>query len=369
MAIEVRHSKNGTRRYFVRVFDALGRRLPSRSFDRQVDAERCERQLRLEVDGGRNAADEAAKAMSFEQYFLLWHRECRSEISEGWRNDQLRIAQDFIFPLISDVRLRDIAPLHIGRIIERVRSLGKAEQTIMHVYNTLHKAFEDAIHHYEFLDTNPVRRRYRPKVTYKMRTFLKPAQAMRLLQHVRQDRLGSAIWLSLLSGLRPSEVMALRFGAVDFERRVIIIKAAYKRKVKRIEPYPKQADWGRAVMPPDLVKYLDEHRRAREPDDFVAGETSAEMLSYHVFYKGLRQHCKVLGLPIVTPHELRHSSTELLVEAGATAEDVRRQLNHASLASTRTYMHRTDDRLRHLTDGIVVPSGDGGPIRGLRLVR
>jgi integrase len=371
MAIHTKKLKNGSRRYLVRVKDRQERQLPAKTFSRLVDAERYERDLKQQVDGGRCAARDLVRTLTFWDFFLTWHQECRSEVSEGWRSDQMRMAKDFVLPIVGQVKLQAFTPQMAGRIIEHVRSLGKGEQLCLHVYNTLHKAFEDAIHHYEYLETNPMRRRYKPRLVHQTRTFLMPEQSMRLLQHTRSLPLGPAIWISLLAGLRPSEVMALRYDAINFNHRVITIKAAYKRKVQRIEPYPKQANWGRAAMPPSLADYLMETRGTRGDDEFIASTNGQDMLSYHVLYKGLRKLCRDLDLPIVTPHELRHSCTELMVEAGASAEDLRRQLNHSSLASTKAYIHRTEERLQGIVDRIVVPAAAIEPLppRRLQIVR
>jgi site-specific recombinase XerD len=79
----------------------------------------------------------------------------------------------------------------------------------------------------------------------------------------------------------------------------------------------------------------------------------------------------------VTPHELRHSCTELYVQAGASAEDLRRLLNHKSLAATIRYMHRTDERLQRIASQVgptplpAAPdteSGSEAPKQRLKLV-
>ncbi len=67
----------------------------------------------------------------------------------------------------------------------------------------------------------------------------------------------------------------------------------------------------------------------------------------------LTKICKELSLPRVTAHELRHSCTELYIEAGASAEDIRRLLNQSSLTATARYIHRTDERLTKIAGNIV----------------
>jgi integrase len=158
--------------------------------------------------------------------------------------------------------------------------------------------------------------------------------------------MGPAVWLQVLSGLRPSEAQALRWESVDFELKQILIRAAFNNKENRIQEHPKQEDWGRAPMPEALMEYLDSLRRRRgSTKGFVVPSGKGEMLPYETYLRGLRPLCESAGVPIVTPHELRHSCTEIYVQAGASAEDVRRLLNQSSLTATARYMHRTEGRL------------------------
>jgi integrase len=370
--IKKRKNKNGIWRYQVRVKDCFGRYFPAQTFDRKVDAENRERELKFSLVS-RNGAMPVQRTILFAEFWLLWMQECRSTVSEGWKVDQQRLGDEYILPYIGQRQLREIEPRQIASLLELMRREGKASQTILHLYNTLHKAFEDAVHHFEFLEHNPVKKRYRPKLARRHRKFLSPEQSRLLLARSQATNLGPAIWLSLLAGLRSSEVMALTFASLNFELGQIQIRAAYKRKVKRIEPYPKQNDWGVAVMPSVLASYLKELRVGKSANDFVAGGADGQMLSYHVFYKGLRKICGDLGLPLVATHELRHSCTELWIEHGASMEDLRRQLNHASINSTKLYVHRSDSRLHNIGSRIQVceteqPRTPNQPPR-LRIVR
>jgi integrase len=205
---------------------------------------------------------------------------------------------------------------------------------------------EDAVNEYEYLTANPVSKRYRPRVPRKEREFLRPEESRRLLAESRSDFIGPAIWIGILAGLRPSEIQALRFRNIDFDRKVILIRESFKRKVKRIESFPKQKDWGSAPMTDDLATYLAE--RKGSPDDFVASGKFGGMLKYEILLSGLKRLCQKAGVRKISPHELRHSCTELYVEAGASAEDLRRLLNQSSLQATQRYIHRTDERLRSI---------------------
>lgn len=362
MAVVQRKTKDGGVVYRVRVRDPFGRWYPSKTYERKADAVRYERELLSQKDRGGQAKLAELRQLTFRQYWDLWSQECRSNVSEGWRRTQNRVWRLQIEPLLGDRRLLEIRSMDVGRVLAHEQERGYGSQSLMHVYNILHKMFEDAVEHYEFLDHNPVRRRYRPKIAWRERPFLTPEESWRLLEAARETWAGPAIWVAILSGLRPSEIQALRWRSVDFDRMQILICAAFNRKLRVMQAQPKQADWGIAPIPPVLAEYLKELRVGRSDEDFVcAGQQRdwpagpgpwAGMLNYESFTRVLTRLCKKAGVKRVTPHELRHSCTELYVQAGASAEDLRRLLNHKSLTATIRYMHRTDERLQRIASQV-----------------
>lgn len=341
MAMIQRKDKKGQATYLVRVRDVHGRWYPAQSFDRKVDAQAHERALLTQRDQG--ADSQIDRDLTVASYYERWSRECRGQVSVGWKITQDQMARDYALPHLAHRILSEVRPHDIGWALERVAQTGLSPQTVKHVYSLLHKIFEDAVEHYGILARNPVLRRYRPRVPLRERNFLSPAQSWKLLDHVRSHYLGPAIWLQTLAGLRPSEVQALTWGAVDFDREQILIRASFNNKEDRIQAHPKQDDWGTAPIPPALRRFLWERRG--EESEFVAQSSKCSMLPYETYLRALKSVCLEAGVPHVTPHELRHSCTEIYVQAGASAEDIRRLLNQSSLSATARYMHRTDERL------------------------
>lgn len=371
MAILQRKNHAGETRYLVRVRDPFGRWFPSATFARKADAERHERELLLKRDKGGHANREA-REITFAEFWTKWASECRSRVSEGWRGSQNRIANQYLLPMLGHRRLSEIRSVDIGHVVAELEKMGRTPQSIMHVYNVLHKMFRDAIEYYEILDINPVRQRFRPKIHRIEREFLSPADSWKLLEAARHHPHGAAVWISLLAGLRPGEVQALKWKAVDFEHSQILIRATFNKKTRVLQDHPKQKDWGRAPMPKPLYDFLFELSKGKDPEAFVCLNFDGAMLSYEAFVaRSLPNLCKKAGVKRITPHELRHSCTELYVQAGASSEDLRRLLNHKSLSATIRYMHRTDERLQGIASKI---SNDQtprqpDPVSHLRLVR
>jgi len=348
-------TKNGWH-WQVKVRDSMRRLFPTKVFTRKVEAEAHERVLLAQKDAGGIAPTQAQRETTLLEFWAKWSHECRDKVSEGWRMSQDQMFRDHVVPMLGQMKIAEVRSTDIGRTLSWVREKGLAAQTVCHVYTLLHKMFEDATGYYELIPLNPVQKRHRPRVIQKERDFLSVEDSWKLLDHTRPHWAGPAVWVSGLSALRAGEVQGLRVKALDFERDRILIQASYNKKTSKMQEHPKQGDWGSVPMIPALKAYLLEVTAGKSPDDFVCPNVNGGMLSYESFCdRVLRRLCKGAGVKRVTPHELRHSCTEIWVSGGASAEDIRRLLNQKSLSATKRYIHRTDDRLNTIAAGIKRP--------------
>jgi integrase len=144
----------------------------------------------------------------------------------------------------------------------------------------------------------------------------------------------------LLGGLRRCEVLGLRLGDVNAgERRVFVSEGKGGRQ--RIVPVS-------ARFFASLGDYLD-HERPRVPTDRVfvvlKGSRRGEPLSAAGLDEILDGARGRAGLSQVTCHQLRHTCFTRLREAGMALEAIQAQAGHASIDSTRIYLHLANDWL------------------------
>jgi integrase len=169
---------------------------------------------------------------------------------------------------------------------------------------------------------------------------LSPVEVDRLLGALRTQRDRAIVLAMLLAGLRRCEVLGLRLGDVNPGERRLFVSGKGGRE--RIVPVS-----GRFFEA--LGEYL-EHER---PPEVLID-------ACFVVLKGLRRGMPLTaagldevidgargraGLPRLTCHMLRHTCLTRLREQGMSLEALQAQAGHASIDSTRIYLHLANDWL------------------------
>jgi integrase/recombinase XerC len=189
-----------------------------------------------------------------------------------------------------------------------------------------------------------------PKLEKRLPQFLTEEQ-MRALLHGPQRLLqnGTAdahtTWRDRLAmellyggGLRVSELVALNFGAIDFDSGVA--RVVGKGKKERLCPL------GRVAL--EVTKHF---RANFAPDQGPAGavlvNANGTRLDVRTVQRLLKRYLALAGLPLdLTPHKLRHSYATHLLNAGADLRLVQELLGHSQLATTQLYTHVSIARLK-----------------------
>lgn len=171
--------------------------------------------------------------------------------------------------------------------------------------------------------------------------ILSPQEVIALSGALRTDRDRAMVALMVHAGLRRCEVLGLRFSDVYVgDRRVFVAegKGGHQRLVPVIP--------GFFIA---LAGYLDTERPAEAADDHVfvvlKGPNRGRPLSPAGLDQVLEGARARAGLGHATCHELRHTCFTRLREAGMALEAIQAQAGHASLETTRLYLHLSNDWL------------------------
>ena len=175
----------------------------------------------------------------------------------------------------------------------------------------------------------------------KMPRVLGPEEVVALTAALRTLRDQAMVSLMVHAGLRRCEVLGLRFGDVHIgDRRVFIAdgKGGHQRLVPVVP--------GFFVV---LAAYLAEERPDAAVDDHVFVVLKGPHRGRPLTAAGLDQVLQGArtraGLTHATCHELRHTCFTRLREAGMALEAIQAQAGHASIETTRIYLHLSNDWL------------------------
>lgn len=175
----------------------------------------------------------------------------------------------------------------------------------------------------------------------KLPRVLAPAEVVALVGALRTDRDRAMVALMLHGGLRRCEVLGLRLQDVHVgDRRVFVVegKGGHQRFVPVADVFfTTLASYLAGERPSDSV---GEHVFAVLKGPNRGGRLSAAGLDQVL--AGARERA---GLAHATCHELRHTCFTRLREAGMALEAIQAQAGHASIETTRVYLHLSNDWL------------------------
>ncbi|MEZ5549894.1 MAG: site-specific tyrosine recombinase XerD [Pseudomonadales bacterium] len=153
------------------------------------------------------------------------------------------------------------------------------------------------------------------------------------------------------SGLRISELVTLRAGAVNARQGVVRIVG--KGGKERLVPIGEEAlSW--------VTRFISEGRMALvqgSPSDALFPSRRGRVMTRQTFWYAIKRYAALAGINRnISPHTLRHAFATHLLNHGADLRAVQMMLGHADLSTTQIYTHVAQARLKTL-HGIHHPRG------------
>jgi integrase len=184
---------------------------------------------------------------------------------------------------------------------------------------------------------------------------LSPEEVARFREAATSDPWSVLFDLALVSGMRPAEILGLRWGDVDLGRGSLIVQQTLVRRGKawRFEP-PKTKKSSRTIpLPRSVARALAAHKAQQSKIRLKCGPEYQDHDLVFAAANGIpldsgslvRRHFKPILLRAKLPktirfYDLRHTCASLLLAAGENAKVVSERLGHAGVTITLdTYGH------------------------------
>ena len=190
--------------------------------------------------------------------------------------------------------------------------------------------------------------------------FLSREEAGRMIEAISQLEVekalakvfGDALRLLLLTGARKSEVLALRWSEIDFERKSLLLppertKAGGKTGERRIVLSPPALAIlsARQTAERERVEAAEKLGQPVEPSPYVfrASRGDGPAIGLRKVFTTVCERAKLAGVRI---HDLRHSFASFAIADGASLFLVGKLLGHANARTTERYAHLSGDPLQ-----------------------
>ena len=269
-----------------------------------------------------NSQPTSLVAISFYDYLQEWLNSYKSSIE---RNTYASY-NDMITRYVKEQReaaipLRELTPMHIQALYNRHTDRGLSPNTVLKLHANIRRALQYA-YQIDMLSTNPADKVLLPKKKRFTGGFYDEQQIMKLLQLAREEPMYPVILLSAFYGLRRSEVLGLKWSAVDFQGGTLTVKdtvVEYMGTVEDKESTKTKSSFRTLPLTAEMSRFLQQLKQTQQENqtffgsgytvnDYVCKRENGEPFKPNYiterFIKIIQKH----DLPKIRFHDLRHSA-------------------------------------------------------------
>ncbi len=264
------------------------------------------------------------------------------------------IFQRHLLPELGKLTLTQLKPEHLQRYYSQKLNSGLGAQTVRHHHTVLHKALQTAIE-WGLVGRNAADAVSPPRAQCPEMQTWNEDEISQFLEAAKTTAYYALFYTALFTGMRRSELLALRWQDIDFLLgQIYVNRSMHVLKGSRvIFKSPKSAKGRRTVaLPPSLFLVLDEYRKAREAESILLDKpiSDSELVFStlgkpflpntvtHAWIKLVRR----TGLKMIRLHDARHTHASIMLKQGIHPRIVQERLGHSTIAITLdTYSHVT----------------------------
>ncbi len=271
----------------------------------------------------------------------------RESTFESYRNQVGR----YVVPAIGRVKLKRLSAMQIQGMYRAMLDRGLSPRTVQYTHAVLHRALRQAVR-WGLVARNVSEDVDRPRLRREEIRPLNRDQARHLLKTAGEsgDRFEALYVLALHTGMRPGELLGLKWEDVDFGKGGLQLNRALAGK-NFTAPKTKRSR-RRIDLSAASIAALKAHRRRQLEErmqraglwrdhGLVFPSTVGTPLSHRNVVRAFKDLLKRAGLPQSTRlYDLRHTCATLLLGSNVHPKYVQELLGHASIALTLdTYSH------------------------------
>ena len=286
----------------------------------------------------------------FTDYILQWLETQRTALADSTYQVYKYQIGHHIVPWFKPkkTKLKDVSPALLEKYIKDKMNVVTGNTVRKHLVN-ISKCLNGAVLK-RIIQHNPAKAIELPKIEeYTGAQVYNEKQILTLLDKSKGDDMELMILLTVYYGLRRSELLGLRWDAVDFEQSTITIKhtvTRIMRETNRKDQTKRKSSFRTLPIDDEIATHLravqsrQEELKQDQPNDYVDEGyifTRPDGRLVDVDYPSahFKRLIKKIGLPTIRFHDLRHSAGTYLLYLGFSVAEIQEWLGHSDIKTTQ----------------------------------
>lgn len=277
-----------------------------------------------------------------------------------------QLLRKHVAPHVGKLQMQKLRPVDVQTVHAAAARAGLADRTRLHVHRVLHRVLKHAAQ-WGVIHQNVASLVDAPTVKSKEIEILTPAELKAVLATLRGKSIYPLAITALGTGMRRSELLALRWQDVDLDGAVLRVERSLEqtKRAGLVFKAPKTRHGRRSItLPSSVVAELRSHWKAQQemrlmlgigkapPEALVFSSPDGSTRTPNAITKEwstLMANAKAKA----TLHSLRHTHASTLIASGLDVLTISRRLGHGSPAITLSvygHLFKTDDRAAAIMD-------------------
>ena len=332
-----------------KAFDQI--RLEYEQEQEEKERREAEERAREQIEGKRNPQADVL----FTDYLQKWLTQAKPTIAKTTFKGYQTMLDGRISRYFTElnITLEEVTPQHIQDFHQSIFDEGHTPNTVIHYHAVLRRALQNAVKK-GIIGSNPADRVDRPKKNVYHAQFYSAEEMMALFDEISDDPLEICVKLAAYYGLRRSEVLGLKWDAINLEQKTISIK----HKVIEDTVDGKSIAVGEDVLKtkssfrtlpllPSVEKLLlaekekqEMYRKlfkrsyCRDYLDYICLDQAGKLMRPNYVTEHFSWMLEKADLKKIRFHDLRHSCASLLLANGISMKQIQIWLGHSTFSTT-----------------------------------
>jgi len=287
------------------------------------------------------------------EYLTKWIVDYQPNLSPRGYERYEGITRKYLIPYLGSVVLTQLRPEHIQAHYTAMLNKGLSPKTVSYHHSVLHVALQTAFK-WGMIYRNPADAVDPPRVPRKDMSVWDSIELNQFLSVAKDSPYYELYFLALYTGMRRSELLALRWIDIDFIYSQVYVNRGMQRLKDNTfiftEPKSERSRRTIALSPSAILLMRDykeqQEREAKElgttlnDTDLIFSRIDGTPLRPNTVTRCWNEAAKKAGVKVIRLHDARHTHASLMLKQGVHPKIVQERLGHSSISMTLdTYSH------------------------------